>query len=347
MLIALVGIGLTSCQEGPKVAKIGQPVEVGGIEVNVKGYDIRRLELVEGNRTHEYDKPVLAITVQFTNTGKEGFRYTPSHDSQQMTESTTPLLYGDPGKGKALPPKDKSPITGVVLEKGTLSEQISQSTMIKPGKSITDVMLFQVPAEKKADLIFSVPPSMHRDSKPVLFRVPYAYEKPKGPAWHGLGQSADLGGVKFKVSKVETTYVKTEHTSDGEGFSSSPLLKVTYAITNDSKEEITYNPGHHSVAGRRGAAVRAGDDEFARVRFSSNTKVVGQVTDSKSIKPGKALTDFSLFERPGKDVKVLKFEYPASRFGRGGLVRFNLPYKYEEPEKPEALKKDEDEEDEE
>ena len=55
-----------------------------------------------------------------------------------------------------------------------------------------------------------------------------------------------------------------------------------------------------------------------------------------------------LFERPGKDVKVLKFEYPASRFERAGILRYNLPYEYEDPEKPEPLQnEDEDEEDEE
>ena len=347
LIVGLLVAGALGCSEGPKVAEMGESVTVGGMTIQVQDYQIRRLEVVEDKRTHEYEKSALAIEVKLTNAGKDAIRYTPTHDSQQMTESNSPLLYSDPGKGKALPPKDKTPIPGVVLERGSLEGQVTTSTSVEPGKSITDLMLFQVPADEQADLIFSVPPSVHRGDKPVLFRIPYKKEKPKGPTWHKVGDGVDMEGVKFSVESVETTYVETEHTSDGKGFSTDPLLKITYKVENTSDEKISYNPGHHAVSGRRGASLLAGQEAIPRVRFSSNTKVVGQTNDSTPVEPGKSLTDFSLFERPGKEIKVLKFKYPASRFERAGLVRFNLPYEYESPEKPEPLKKKEEEDEEE
>jgi hypothetical protein len=325
---------------------MGESVTVKKMAISVKDYEVRKLEIVDGKRTWEYDRPVLAFRVSFKNTGKEPFRYTPTHGSSQMTESTTPLLYSDPGKKKALPPKNKTPINGVVLEKGAMADQITQSTKIAPGEELTDVFLFEVPGDEQADFIFSVPPSMHPGSMPALFRVPYKKETPEGPKWYGKGSTATLDGVKYTVTTVETAYVKTKNPTDGEGFSSSPVLKVTYEIANDSKEKVTYAPGHEAVSGRRAASLVAGDEKYARVKFGSNTTVVGQKNESAAIEPGASLTDFALFERPSQDVKVLQFKFPASRFGRGGLVRYNLPYSYEEPEKPEPLKKDEEEEEE-
>ncbi len=331
------------------MANMGSSVETGDMKIEVTGYDVRKLEIIEGDRTHEYTKPVMAVNVEFTNTGKEAFRYVPSHDSETVTEKTSPLLYYDPGKEATLPPKDKSSIriNGVALEKGELAEQIDSATKIQPGKTLTDVMLFEVPDDEQADLVFSIPPSVHRGDKPVLFRIPYQKKTPDGPTWHGMGDTATLDGVGFTVTEVTTEYAELEPSGDAEkAFSNEPVLKVSYKLKNETDSAITYKPGHRTVSGRRGAALFAKDNQFPRVRFS-NTSVVGQQTDSTNIEPGSTLEDFSVFERPGEGLDVLKFEYPASRFEREGLVRFNLPYTYEEPDKPEALaeaQKDDDEE---
>ena len=345
-MMAMAGLMLVvaACQEGPKVAKMGETVTVKKMAISVKDYEVRKLEIVDGKRTWEYDRPVLAFRVSFKNTGKDPFRYTPTHGSSQMTETTTPLLYSDPGKKKPLPPKSKTPINGVVLEKGAMAEQVTRSKKIAPGDELTDVFLFEVPGDEQADFIFSVPPSMHPGSMPALFRIPYKHEAPAGPEWYGKGSTASLDGVKYTVKKVETAYVETKDNTGAKGFSSAPVLKVVYEITNESGEKITYAPGHRAVSGRRAASLVASDEQVARVKFGSNTTVVGQKSESTPIEAGETLTDFTLFERPGQEAKVLQFKYPASRFGRGGLVRYNLPYSYEEPEKPEPLKKDEDEE---
>lgn len=342
-------LGAVGCQEGPKVAKMGSSVETGDMNIEVTGYDVRKLEIIEGDRTHEYTDPVMAVDVELTNTGKEAFRYVPNHDSETATETSSSLLYYDPGKEASLPPEDKRPfrINGVTFEKGDFDEQVDGATKVEPGDSLTDVMLFQVPDEKQADLILSLPPSVHRGGKPVLFRIPYQEKTPEGPTWHGRGDTATLDGVGFSVTEVTTEYAELEPSGDAEkAFSNEPVLKVSYELKNESDSPITYNPGHRTVSGRRGAALFGKDNQFPRVRFS-NTSVVGQQTDSRKIKPGAKLKDFSVFERPGKGLEVLKFEYPASRFEREGLVRFNLPYTYETPDKPEALAEAQKEDDEE
>lgn len=330
------------CESGVKVAEMGESVRSGDTEVTVEEYEIRHLEVIEGKRTHEYDEPVLAVRVTFKNNGESPFRYSPTHDSQQMTEETTPLLYADPGEEASLPPEDKNPINGVVLEEGFLEEQVTKSKSVEPGSSLTDLILFEVPADEQADLIFSVPPSMHDGEAPLLFRIPYQYQEPKGPKWHKMGGAAELDGVEFKVTSASTEYVKLKDGSDGEAYSSEPQLKISYKIKNNSEEAVKYSPGHQAVSGRRGAVVLADGETVGRVKFSSNASVEDQLRDSTKIEPGKEIEDFTVFVQPDEEVETLKFEYPASRFGRSGLVRFEIPYEYETPEKPEPIKEEED-----
>ncbi len=343
---ALVAAG---CQQAPKVAEMGESVETGKMSIEVTDYELRQLELIDGDRTHDYERPVLAVSVALTNRGDEPFRYIPTHDSEQVTEQTAPLLYHDPGKDEPLPPGDKTSIriNGVTLEEGELDAQVRETTQIAAGETLEDVVLFEVPDGDQADLILSLPPATHRGRKPVLFRIPYQRKAPEGPTWHELGEAASFDGVDFTVSEVATEYVELEPPGDAEeAFSQEPIFKVVYEISNGSDEAITYNPGHRTVSGRRGAALFGDGEQFARVRFSSNTSVVDQQSDKTEIAAGESLTDFSLFERPGEEVSELKFEYPASRFGRAGLVRFTVPYDYETPDKPEPLQ-DDDEDDEE
>jgi len=346
ILAAAVAVAAMGCQQGPTVTAMGEPAEAGGMTIEVTSWDMRMLEVIDGKRTHEYDEPVLAMEVKLTNTGEEAYRYAPQHGIEQATEANSPLLYYDPGEGESLPPSNKSAIniSGVVLEKGHPKGQIQEATQIAPGESVTDLYLFQEPDREQADLMLSVPPKVHRGDKPVLIRVPYEKKSPEGPTWYARGETAEFDGVKFTVDSVETIYVEI-NPSDGEkAYSADPLLKVGYKIVNDSDETVTYNPGHHAVSGRRGAELYAGDEKFARVKFSANVEVVDQVTEATELESGDSLADFSIFERPGNTIEDLKFEYPASRFGRAGLVRFDLGYQYEEPEKPEELVDEDDEE---
>lgn len=337
----LAGVG-TGCGSNVKVAEVGEAVEEGGIEVKVEDYEIRRLELVEEGKTFEYEDPVVAIPIVLKNVGDDAFMYTPTHRSQKMTESTTPLLYYDPGKKASLPPSDKTPVNGVYLEEGNLEEQITEQTRIEPGKSIRDVLLFEIPSEKQEDLILSIPPEYHRGDKPVLFRVSYEYSEPSGKETPGLGDTATVDGVEFTVKEITTEYIELEETRDGRAFSSSPLVKVSYEIKNTADKKVTYAPKHQSDSVRRTPVLKSKDDIFRPVEFPLKPTVVGQQQGQKKIKPGKKAEDFTVFQRPPKEVKALTFRYPASRFDRGGVLEFQIPYKYEEPDKPDELKEDDD-----
>ncbi len=338
LFVALVAFALTGCKQ-PVIAESGKPATAGGIEFSLGEYEVRFLELTEGAETFEYPRPVLVLPVTMKNVGEGNFVYNPTHSSQQMSEAATPLLYLDPGAEAELPPASKTPVAGVFLEKGQLDGQITQSTTIAAGSSVTDLFLFEVPAKDVTSLIFSVPPAMHAGEVPVLFRIPYTPKEPKGPKVHEVGQSIAFGDVKFKVTRQAVEYVKTDDTSQGEGYSSDPLLKVAFEITNGGTEPITYEPGHRDLGGR-GAALYGKSETFKRVRFPATTSAEGQKQSDERVAGGESVTDFVLFEKPAEDQTVV-LEFPASTFGTTGLARVSFDVIAKAPDKPKELEKKE------
>jgi hypothetical protein len=337
-LLVLLAFVIAGCKQ-PVVAEAGKPAVAGGIEFSVGDYEARFLELNENGETFEYPRPVLVLPVTMKNVGESNFVYNPTHSSQQMSEASTPLLYLDPGAEADLPPASKTPINGVFLEKGTLEGQITESTTIAAGSAVTDLFLFELPAKDVTSLIFSIPPSMHGDEVPVLFRLPYTPKQPKGPKVYDLGETIAFGDIKFKATRQAVEYVKTKDNAGLEGYSEDPLLKVAFEITNGGKEPITYEPGHREL-GQRGAALYGKSDTFKRVRFPA-TNVVDQLDKDQKLPPGESVTDFVLFEKPDADQTVV-LEFPASKFGQAGLARVSFDVNAKSPDKPEELNKKEE-----
>lgn len=317
---------------------MGQPVLSGGVAFDVTGYELRYLELNTAGKTVSYSKPVLSVKVKLTNQSDKPLTYSPTHQTQQMTEATTPLLYADPGTEAELPPASKQTIGGVYLEKGRPAGQLGDTKTLQKGESLEDVFLFKVPTAKKEALILSLPPSMSHAKLPVLIRIPYQFQEPKGPTVYKAGELIAQGAASITVESAEVAYIETNHTIEGKGYSSAPWLKVTYKIENTGDQPVTYTP-EHDVEGGQGAAVFAGNNTVKRVKLSANAKAVDRITEPTTLEPGKSVTDFALFERPGKDVDSIIFEYPASRFGGEGLVRVSVPYTYSEPELPKEMQK--------
>ena len=332
MAVMLV-TALVGCDK-PLVGVVGTAQTAGGIEFKVADYDVRYLEINDGDNTYEYPRPVLRIPISIKNTDEKSFIYSPSHGALQMTEAATPLLYLDPGEEADLPPTNKNLISGVVLDKGAVEGQVVSSSTLEKGKSLEDVLLFEVP-DGAQKLILSIPPAMHRGKLPLLFRIDFKPVEPKGPKVFAVGQEQDFAGVTFSVTKSEMEYVKTKDAAQGEGFSSDPLFKISYEIKNGSPTAIKFDPGHKAV-NLRGAAIYGADSSFNRVKFAATTMVDGQV-ESSGIEPGKSVTDFVLFEAPPKEVTQVSFEYPASLFGRTGLARFNVPFEWKDVPKPKEL----------
>lgn len=338
LAILAFAILLPACEK-PIIATVGEAAVAGGLSFEVQDYSVRYLELSDDGNTYEYPRPVLIIPVRMENVGEDDFIYNPTAKAPQMTEGSTPLLYPDPGVEADLAKHLKVPVNGVFLEKGTLAEQLTERRTLKPGESLVDVFLFEVPAEATAtNFIFSIPPIMHRGELPVLFRMPYQARKPEGPPVHELGDAIATASAEFRIDTAEITYVKITDRNQGPGYSTEPLFKVSYTVTNTSDEAILYNPGHRDLSGRRGAALYSSSREFNRVRFPANSTVEGQTEGSVNIAPGQSVKDFVLFEVPDKEVTAVMLEVPARIFDGAGLIRVNLPFKFQEIEQPKEMK---------
>lgn len=342
LLVVMLSFALAgaTCGEQPVVSPSNTPAKVGGVEFALTGYEVQYLALTQGQDFFEYREPVLTVGVKVTNVGQQALTYSPTHKAQQMSETSTPLLYADPGGEATLPPATKTPIPGVFLQKGRLDGQVTRTRTIEPGASIEDVFVFEVPDAKSADLILSLPPSMHRGNVPVLFRMAYQYEEPKGPKIYEVGAAASLGPVAVTVTSAEAQWVKTKDSVQGEGFSADPLYRVNYKVENRGEEAFEYEPSHRDVKGVRGAALSSAKGAYSRVRLQPTTSAVGQVVKDKELGPGDSVEDFSLFELPDKDAESVLFEFPASHVGQAGVIRVRIPYSHEVPEKPEEIRGD-------
>ena len=337
-LFAAVAIAATTIAcDKPMVAE-GKAATVGGIEFKLGDHKTQYIEVSDGSNTYEYPEPALVIGVTFKNVGEGDFTYNPTHATQQMAEAQTPLLYLDPGPEEKLPPESKTLINGVYLQKGTMPGQVKSNETIKAGAEISDLFLFEVPDEETKNLILSIPPSMHRGRFPVLFRIAYSPQQPEGPSVHAVGEPVAFEVGEFTVTATDIKYVKTKDSAQGEGFSSDPLLKIDYKVTNTSDQPITYNPAHRDVGGR-GAALFGKGQTYKRVKFAATTAVEGQMDGAVQVAPGESVEDFVLFERPAEGAEQLVFEYPASLFGGQGIARVRLEYEHKTPPLPKELKK--------
>ncbi len=334
--VATVLLLAVACEK-PIVAQ-GNTATVGGIEFTVAEHEVRYLEVAENDNTYEYPQPAVLIGVTLKNVGEGSFTYSPTHSTQQSSEAQTPMLYHAPTGEDAddLPPKSKKLINGVMLSKGSLGGQITKSETIEKGASISDVLLFEVPATG-GPLILSLPPAMHRGKFPVLFKLDFQPTAAKGPKMYAVGEPVAFGTTTFTVVGSEILYLKTRDTLQGEGFSSEPLLKISYEIENNGTAPVSYDPAHRSVGGR-GASLYGKDTTFKRVKFASSTTVDGQRDGTTTIAPGDKLSDFVLFDRPSEGTSELTFEYPAPLFGGSGLARYVLEYEYSNPAPPKELK---------
>ncbi len=342
VLASALGLAMTACEK-PVVVSAGKPAVAGGMQFEVSDYDVQLLEIHKGDESFEYSSPVLVLPVKITNQDGKPFNYSPTHSAPQMNESSTPLLYVDPGAEAELPPAQKTTMKGVLLSKGKFPGQLNEIKAVNKGESLTDYYLFELPPEGTSGLVFSVPPTWHRGKLPALIRIPYTAKKPKGPATYAKGEAIDFEGVTLTIDSLENTYIKTSDTAQGEGFSTNPLLKISYTIENNRDEEIVYEPNHRAVAGAKGARLFFSDEgqpeAVKRIQFGPTTTPDKQLTGKTSIASGKKITDYVLFEQPGEGVTELNLEFPASLFDATGLARVNLDYAHSTPPLPKELEK--------
>ncbi|RAL20597.1 hypothetical protein DL240_16330 [Lujinxingia litoralis] len=337
-LVCTALLGLTACEEPVTIGPGAQPQTIGGVTFAPGEYGARYLELDHQGQTVEYPRPVLTIPVTITNAGEDNVVYSPSHASQQMTEGSTPLLYPAPPAETPLAEFSKAPINGVYLDRGTLPGQVTATTTLAPGESLSDIFLFEIPDGSITDLVLSLPPSMHRGTNPVLFGLSYKATTPTGPTVYEVGQSIDVEGVSFEVTAVDQAYIKLKNSDEKEGYSDEPVLRVDYKLTNTTDSALTFDPGHRDLSGRQGARLHSTTGALNRVRLPSNTSAEGQLEREAELAPGASVTDFALFERPDQ-AQSLTFELAADHFARSGKVRVSIPFEPADVAQPEEMTK--------
>jgi hypothetical protein len=338
MLSAAAVVTLAACDK-PVVGQAGAGVVAGGVEFVVKPYEVRMLELTVDGQTLSYPTPVLVIPISITNKGQDDFIYTPTHAAPQTSESATPLLYKDPGADQPLPPPTKVPVPGVLLAKGSLEGQQTLPKVLKPGESVEDLLLFQVPpAEVGGKLILSLPPAWSRAKVPALVRMDYTPKEPIGLKAAKVGEPVAFGKVTFTVDGASNVYVKIKDAAAGEGLSKEPMLRIDYTIVNGSDAAISYEPNHRTT-GAFGARLSSSAGAYNRVQFGPTAEVTGQVQKRSPVAAGASIKDFALFEMPADDVKDLVFEMPAEQFGAQGVARVKIAYDATKPPEPAEMKK--------
>ena len=329
------------CEETPQIHSADQPVAQGGIQFELTDYEVHYLEITgPQGETLEYPDPVLAIGVRMTNAGEDPFTYGPTHDAREMSEARTPLLFPAPDTPEVdwdnFAPRY---ISGVQLEDGTWERQIHDQTTLNPGDTVEDFFLFELPRERQAQLVLSLPPVMHRGGLPVFLQFNYSQPRPQGPPVHTVGDEIEFDGITFTVTAVTQEYIKLEDSSDGEGFSNEPVLKIAYTVANTSDQAVTFDAAHRDVTGSEGPVIQSSSTSFTRVRFPANASPEGQ-QGRVEIAPGESIEDFATFERPSRPAETATYILPASHFERSGRVRVAFSYEPEEVELPEELRDD-------
>ena len=338
-ILALGAVVLVGCEQNPEVFPADQAALHGGMEFELGRYTIRYLELTDEGQTFEYPNPVLVMPLTIRNRGESEFAYNPTHRNTQMSEATTPMLFPAPtGDEIDWANLARQPVPGVVIERGDVPGQLQRGQTLAPGEELTDLFLFELPDPGQEHFFFSIPPTMHRGDLPMFLRV--RYQQPseiEGPQVASVGDRLAFDGLTFRVTGVSQEYLPLKE-GERDGFSAQAVLKVSYTLTNEGEEPVTFNPAHRELSGTRGALLHSLHTEFNRVRFGSNVSVPGQ-QDRVTIEPGETVEDFAVFERPpaGVNVGQTTFELAASHFQRSGRVRVAFTYEHEEVERPQAL----------
>ncbi|MEM1348722.1 MAG: hypothetical protein AAGI01_09220 [Myxococcota bacterium] len=331
-IVAPMMLNFAACG-GPTVSSAQVPTKVNELTYKVGGYEVRYLELQDGQDTIEFPEPVLIVPIQITNNGAQALTYAPTHAIPEKKEATTPLLYKDPGGGE-LPPASKEIVSSVQLGRGTLSGQLTEPKSIGPGETASDLLLFKVPDETTSKLVLSMPPSIHGGTAPALFRFAFTPTEPEGPKVFSVGEEIEFAGAMLTVDGVSLEYVPVKEGGKLSGYSKTPLLKLAYTITHKGEGELEYEPSHRALQGAASPSVKAGQEALKRVQFDAASVLDGQLQQAQTIASGTSVKDYSLFSMPDEGTTQLRVEFPASLFGRKGIARVQVPYEHKMPEKP-------------
>lgn len=330
----MVALGVTTACKKEVVGNQGEPVQEpnAALAVTLVEAKAQRIEIEGQKGPLVYKDPVLAIKLKFENTGQQDFNYTPTHKLNKASNLEAPLLFVDPGPEGEL----RNNIAGVFLEEGLVPGQQDKDTAIAAGAALEDVYLYTLPEGESANLILTVPPSMHGGQGLLKIKMAYQAAALPGPTVHNQGEAINVGSATLTITGSKIEYLKLNDSNKGKGYSKDPVLKVSFTIKNNGDKPITYEPGHRlSGQGMAMTLVEdGGSGRYMRALFGADREVPGQVAVRSTVDAGKEKKDFAVFERPPENVKALQLHIPGRLFGQEGLVRVKVPYTYKNPKKP-------------
>lgn len=329
---AIAGMALTAtllggCQKPPE-STLGQPVTIGLVSATVSSVDLAYLELEGPSGAATTTDPVLRVTLQIQNGGAEAIRYDIGWGTTAATQAQSPLLFVDPGLEIVLANAANIP----VLRLGAweyLDDPITEATRIEPGATLTDVLLFTAPPADAGSLLLSLPPALFGTTNklPGYVRIPYAApgEIP-APSPIAQGETFAGNGFNLTIDSTEQAFVRLSNPQGQGGFSTTPLLKVNFTVTNTGTATIEYVPERANRSIDPPALTDPSGAPIERAGFDDGVTVDTMVAERRQVAPGESLQTFLLFKRPDPSVTSMLLTFPGKRFGSTGLARFTLPY---------------------
>jgi hypothetical protein len=331
----LLASGCATVPEGT----LGQAVTQGAVTVTVTEVRAAWLDLEGPEGAAMTQRPVLLVSLQVNNGGETPLRYDVGWSTAATTQAQSPLLFVDPG------PEVRPPTQGNIptLRLGTATwpgDPVTEPVTIAAGASQPDVLLFDVPAGDTRSLLLSLPPTMFGPDvrTPAYITLPWTPSEPSPPAPVDMSEAWESGNLRFRVTGLEQTYLALQSPTAQRGaFTSAPVLKVNFEVTNTGSEPLTYLPPEANRSLHAPALSDGQGGVIARAQLPSGATHPGHINERTSIAPGATLHASFLFEQPSTSVEALTLQLPARRFGGTGLIRIAMPFRHQSVPVPPEL----------
>lgn len=335
---ALLAAGLLGACESAPEASLGQAITQGTVTVQVDEADLRFLDLEGPTGGAQTEAPHLVVRVSLTNNGGDPLTYDLGWSLSAGTQADTPLLFVDPGADAE--PTAGANITGTMLSSyAWLDDPITGTTSVAGGATIDDWLVFDAPPEGATHLVLSLPPRMFGPevSAPAYVRFPAPSGEVAPPAFAPAGEAIEGDGFRFRVVGTETRWARLNSATEGEGFSSEPLLFLHFEVTNTGTTTAEWVPV--SADGRFDAPALSTLDgtPIARAEFAPGVTPTESASDRQAIGAGETYRGTLLFKRPAQGATDLRLTLPGKRLGATGLVRAMVSYAYADPAEPAEL----------
>lgn len=319
---------LTSACAKPPESTLGAPVVQGGVSAVVSSVEAAYIDLEGNEGAAQTSTPVLLVRLALTNNSPGALRYDINWSTATTTQAQSPLLYVDQGPEVPLGVANNIPL----MRLGTMTwpgDPVSEAQSVEPGQTLEDVLIFQMPSTGTTGLVLSLPPSIFGpDVKtPAYVRIPWSDAEVTPPVAVGLGEPFVGPDFTFTLNNTEQAYLPLQSpTAPRGGFTSSPVLKLNFTVTNTGSEPLVYLPPEANRSLHAPALSDTDGATINRVQLPTGSSADGHIVERTTIAPGASLQAAFLFEQPPASIQRLNLQLPGKRFGSTGLIRVAFDY---------------------